>query len=99
MIAWNQTIRATGFAFPHQFDELLSYGEYIISLFATTNLSFHSHIIMFDKVVRRRVRSIRNVKLWNYEWFSDLKIAHIDSIRVSVGSGVDEKCSKGRGSM
>ena len=34
-IAWNRTVRATLFAFPHRIQELSSYGEYIINLFST----------------------------------------------------------------
>jgi hypothetical protein len=85
MIAWNRTICATGFAFPHGFDKLLSYGEYIIFLFTAMNLSFHSHIIAFDKAVRRRVGSVRNVELWDHKQFSDLKITHINSIGDYLG--------------
>ena len=98
-IAWNRTVRATAFAFPHRFDECASYGEYITSLFAATNPIFHSRIIAFDKAVRRRVGSVRNAELWDHERFADLKIAHIDSIGVSVGSGSsrgDSSRSKGQ---
>jgi hypothetical protein len=84
-IAWNRAVRATAFAFPHREVELTGYGEYITSLFAATNPSFHNRIIAFDKAVRRRVGAVRNLELSQYDRFADLKIARIDSIGVSIG--------------
>ena len=86
-IAWNRTVRATLFAFPHRVQELSSYGEYIINLFSVTHPSVHSRVIAFDKAVRKRVGSVRNLELSDFEKFADLKIAHMDSIGVSVVSG------------
>jgi hypothetical protein len=86
-IAWNRTVRATVFAFPHRLQELTSYGEYIVNLFSVTHPSVHARVIAFDKAVRKRVGSVRNLELSEYEKFADLKIAHMDSIGVSVYSG------------
>jgi hypothetical protein len=86
-IAWNRTVRATTFAFPHRMHELTSYGEYVVNLFAVTHPSVHSRVVAFDKAVRKRVGSVRNLELSDYEKFADLKIAHMDSIGVSVVSG------------
>src|SRR6202522_1644646 len=83
-IAWNRTVRATVFAFPHRLRELTGYGEYIISMFAVTHPNFTSRIISFDKAVRKRVGSVRNIKLSDYHKFADLKIAHVDSVGVSA---------------
>ena len=83
-IAWNRTVKATAFAFPHRLQELTGYGEYIVSMFAVTHPSFHSRIISFDKAVRKRVGSVRNVELSDYLKFSDLKIAHVNSVGVSA---------------
>jgi hypothetical protein len=102
-IAWNKTVRATSFAFPHRLRELTEYGEYITSLFAATNQSFHSRIIAFDKAVRRRIGSVRNIELSDHHKFADLKLAHIDSIGVSVrgessrNSGNRGKNQRGKG--
>ena len=85
-IAWNRTIRATVFAFPHRLQELTSYGEYIINLFAVTHPSVHGRVIAFDKAARKRVGSVRNLELSDFEKFADLKIAHMDSIGISVAS-------------
>ena len=95
-IAWNRTVRATLFAFPHQVQELASYEEYIVNIFSVTHPSVHSRVIAFDKAVRKRVGCVRNLKLLDFEKFSDLKIAHMDSIRVLVvsGSSKDESGKK-----
>src|ERR1700678_1575020 len=83
-IAWNRTVRATAFAFPHRLRELTGYGEYIISMFAVTHPNFHSRIISFNKAVRKRIGSVRNIELSDYHKFADLKIAHVDSVGVSA---------------
>ena len=97
-IAWNRTVRATLYAFPHRAAELSSYGEYIVNLFSVTHPSVHSRVIAFDKAVRKRVGGVRNLELWDYEKFADLKIAHMDSIGVSVvaGSSKDDGNRKGK---
>jgi hypothetical protein len=97
-IAWNRTVRATLFAFPHRAAELSSYGEYIINLFAVTHPSVHNRVLAFDKAVRKRVGGVRNLELWDFEKFADLKIAHMDSIGISVisGSSKDDGNRKGK---
>jgi hypothetical protein len=94
-IAWNRTVRATTFAFPHRVHELSSYGEYVVNLFAVTHPSIHSRVIAFDKAIRKRIGSVRNLELTDFEKFADLKIAHMDSIGVSVVSST----SKDRGNQ
>jgi hypothetical protein len=100
-IAWNKTVRATIFAFPHRVHELSSYGEFIVNLFSVTHSSVHSRVIAFDKAVRKRVGNVRNLELTDFEKFADLKIAHMDSIGVSVVSGTskdkgDQKGKRGK---
>jgi hypothetical protein len=100
-IAWNRTVRATTFAFPHRVHELASYGEYIVNLFSVTHPSIHSRVVAFDKAVRKRIGSVRNLELTDFEKFADLKIAHMDSIGVSVVAGTskdrgDQKGKKGK---
>ena len=95
-IAWNRTVRATIFAFPHRIHELASYGEYIVNLFSVTHSSVHSRVIAFDKAVRKRVGSVWNLELSDFEKFADLKIAHMDSIGVSVISGSSSGKEDGR---
>jgi hypothetical protein len=72
------------FTFPHRLNKLLNYGEYIISIFAVTNPTFHNTVSEFDKAVRRQVRSVQNSELLDHDRFVNLKIAHIDSIRIAI---------------
>ena len=95
-IAWNRAVRAIVFAFPHRLQELTSYGEYIINLFSVTHATVHGRVIAFDRAVRKRVGSVRNLELLDFEKFADLKIAHMDSIGVAVSSG-PSKGDKGKG--
>ena len=97
-IAWNRTVRAIVFAFPHRLQELSIYGEYIINLFSVTHSTVHSRVITFDKAVRKRIGSVRNLELTDFEKFADLKIAHMDSIGVSVvsNSSKDDNGRKGK---
>jgi hypothetical protein len=100
-IAWNRTVRAITFAFPHRAHELASYREYIVNLFSVTHPSIHSRVVAFDKAVRKRIGSVRNLELTDFEKFADLKIAHMDSIGVSVVAGTskdkgDQKGKRGK---
>ena len=93
-IAWNRTVRAIIFAFPHRLKEFTTYGEYIINLFSVTHPSVHSRVIAFDKAVRKRIGSVRNLKLSDFEKFADLKIApEISKEDVQKGNR-DENCKK-----
>ena len=56
-IAWNRTVRATVFTFPHHLQELSIYGEYIVNLSSITHSSVHSRVITFDKAIWKRVGS------------------------------------------
>ncbi|KDR64970.1 hypothetical protein GALMADRAFT_82459 [Galerina marginata CBS 339.88] len=83
-IAWNRTSRATIFAFPHRSGELADYGEYIIGLFGATDMLFHNRIIAYDRAVRRRVGSRRDLELTDVHKFADLKQLHMDSTGAAV---------------
>jgi hypothetical protein len=96
IIAWNRTVRATTFAFPHRLQELTEYGEYVTSLFAVTHSTFHARVISYDKAVRKRAGSVRNVELSDYQKFADLKIAHMDTVGVSACAGGSTKGDSGR---
>jgi len=40
-ISWNRTSHATSTAFPHHAGELADYAEYMVGLFAATDIHFH----------------------------------------------------------
>ncbi|KDR74166.1 hypothetical protein GALMADRAFT_1336346 [Galerina marginata CBS 339.88] len=83
-IAWNRTSRATIVAFPHRAGELANYGEYIIGLFGATDTLFHSRVIAYDRAVRRRVGSRRDLELTDIHKFGDLKQLHMDSTGAAI---------------
>ena len=83
-ISWNKTSRATSTVFPHRAGELADYAEYIVGLFAATDIHFHDRVILFDKAVRRRIGSRRDLELTDLNKFADLKAVHMDSIGAAV---------------
>ncbi|EDR12075.1 uncharacterized protein LACBIDRAFT_324483 [Laccaria bicolor S238N-H82] len=83
-IAWNRASRATSMAFPHWAGELADYAEYIIALFATTDILFHDQVILFDKAIRHYVGSRRDLELTHFDKFANLRTAHMDSIGAAV---------------
>jgi hypothetical protein len=64
------------FAFPHRLDELDDYGNYIHQKFAQNVTKYHSHIIAFDKAVRKCVSWRRDLQLTDFDHFSDLYEGH-----------------------
>jgi hypothetical protein len=55
------------FAFPHRKDELCAYEEYIDQKFTTCRTSYHSLVIRFEKAVRKRIGSRRDLELSDFE--------------------------------
>lgn len=89
-IAWGIATTAITYAFPNRFDELTSYGRYILGLFASTNFLFHERIISLDKAIRRRVGSTRKLQLTDYQSFADLKDSHLESTGAAIGVDVSQ---------
>jgi len=82
--AWNRALHVTSTAFPHRAGELAEYTEYIIGLFAATDVHFHDRVILFDKAVQCRVGARRDLELTDFNKFSDLRSTHMDSIGAAV---------------
>ena len=83
-IAWNRTSRATTVAFPHRASELIDYSKYIIGLFGATDTIFHDRVIAYDRAVRRRIGSRRDLELTDIHKFGDLKHLHMDSTGAAI---------------
>jgi len=83
-ITWNRTSWAMSMAFPHHVGELADYAEYIIGLFAATDILFHNQVILFDKAVCCCVGSRCDLELTHFDKFTDLRTAHMDSIGAAV---------------
>ena len=77
-MAWNRTVTATAFAFPHRLAELLTHGENIGRLFSGMATPFHNVVISYDKAVRKRVGSTRCYELTDVTAFADLYKSHVD---------------------
>jgi hypothetical protein len=76
--AWNPTMRASTFVFPHRTDEYERYGAYIMQQFAAWPASLHGRIILFDKAIRTRVAHQLDVLLTDFEQFQDLRMHWLD---------------------
>jgi hypothetical protein len=83
-IAWGFASTAITYAFPNRFDELTSYGRYILGLFASTNPLFHERIISLDRAIRQRVGSTRRLELMDFQSFADLKDSHFESTGTAI---------------
>ena len=70
--AWNQTVVATSFAFPHRLRELTEYGSHILGLFRVLAPQFHPRLLEYDCAVRRRVGLRRDLELTDVLEFADL---------------------------
>src|ERR1700730_12889060 len=65
VFAWQCTVIATQFAFPHRERELAKYTEYILRLFGSKRISAHTHIIDMDKAVQRYIAESNDLELSN----------------------------------
>ena len=83
-ITWNCASQSIWTAFPHRAGELAGYAEYIIRVFAATDVHCHDQVISFDKAVRHRVGSHWDLGLTNFHCFADLRSTHMDSIGAAV---------------
>ncbi|KAJ3831113.1 hypothetical protein EV361DRAFT_813456 [Lentinula raphanica] len=77
---------AVNFAFPGRQSELQAYWSHIHFLFAAMQPVLHHRVINYDRAVRIFVGSRRDILLNEVEKFAHLKVAHIDSGGVAVGS-------------
>lgn len=76
--AWRRAAKGMLFAFPHRARELEDYEEHITRLFAAVAPRAHSRVIEFDRAVRERAGSQRNLLLSDYNEFSDLRTCYIE---------------------
>jgi hypothetical protein len=87
VIAWDQTVEATVFVFPHRAGELQAYGKHIRQLFASFPANLHSRVILYDKAVRLRAAQRRDLLLTDHAKFSDLHVLWIQN--AGAGSSTD----------
>ncbi|KDR66782.1 hypothetical protein GALMADRAFT_80425 [Galerina marginata CBS 339.88] len=95
--AWNATIKATMFAFPHREDELREYGDYMDREFSSKVVSAHRKLIIYDEAVRGEVGGGQRILLTDRSHFSYIYSAIVlpDGIESEFGnSATNSKGSK-----
>ena len=68
--AWNATVKAYIFTFPHREDKLRTYGDYIGQEFSLKVVTAHRKIILYDAAVRNKVGGGQSTLLTNVKHFS-----------------------------
>ncbi|SJL14809.1 uncharacterized protein ARMOST_18280 [Armillaria ostoyae] len=60
---WHMYTQAVLIAFPHRYQELALYQQYMSSLFRTTALPLHCRVFVLDRAIHNRVGRCRNILL------------------------------------
>ncbi|EMD33085.1 hypothetical protein CERSUDRAFT_98693 [Gelatoporia subvermispora B] len=84
--AWNVTVEATSFTFPHRRPELLEYGRYVSEIFSSVGESHQQHVLDFDNAVRQYVATHRNLELTDTGRFASLHTKYLQSIGAGANS-------------
>jgi hypothetical protein len=61
--AYNLVVKATAFLFPHRYDELMQYGDYMQELFSAKSISVHPKLFKYDEAIRYKVGQGQNILL------------------------------------
>jgi hypothetical protein len=88
-LAWNATIKATLFIFPHHATELREYGDYIDREFSSKIIKAYQKIIFYNATVQAEVGGGQNVLLTDWQQFQHLYSAIVmpDGIESQYGQG------------
>jgi hypothetical protein len=68
--AFNLVIKATAFVFPHRYDELRQYEDYIEELFSAKSVTVHPKLFKYDEAVRYKVGQGQNILLTDRDQFT-----------------------------
>jgi hypothetical protein len=77
--AWDPTVEATKFVFPHHESKLKRYGKYILQFFTTLPSESHHRVISFDRAARIRVAQHHDMQLTDFGEFIDLHMHWIQN--------------------
>ena len=95
---FNLIIKATAFIFPHRYDELRIYEDYIEELFSTKSTTVHPKLFKYDEAVRYKVGQGQNILLTDrneFTWYYEAIVAP-DSVRTqTAGDGNKGGLKKG----
>ena len=83
--AYNVIVKATAFLFPHRYDELRQYGDYIEELFSAKSTATHPKLFKYDEAIRYKVGQGQNILLTDKGAF----IQYYEAIVAPDGVGVE----------
>jgi hypothetical protein len=94
--AWNATVKAYAFTFPHRENELKRYGDYIDREFSSKVVSAHRKVILYDTAVRNEVAGGSSILLTDRDEFSHIysEIVLPDGIESEHGQGIVQSTTK-----
>ena len=88
--AFNLIVKATAFLFPHRYEELREYGDYMEELFSAKSTTIHPKLFKYDEAVRYKVGQGQNILLTDKSQF----VRYYEAIVAPDGVGV-ERASEG----
>jgi len=83
--AYNLVVKATAFLFPHRYEELRKYGDYIEELFSAKSTAIHPKLFRYDEAVRFKVGQGQNLLLTDKGEF----IRYYEAIVAPDGVGIE----------
>jgi hypothetical protein len=83
VIAWDQTVDATTYVFPHRAEELHEYSRHISQLFASFPDGLHARVIQYDHAVWIRTAQRQDLLLTEYAKFANLHVLWIQNAGAS----------------
>jgi hypothetical protein len=90
--AFNLIIKATAFIFPHRYDELRQYEDYIEELFSAKSTSVHPKLFKYDEAVRYKVGQGQNILLTDRNEFT----RYYEAIVAPDGVGAERASGEGK---
>ncbi|KAH9903894.1 uncharacterized protein BXZ73DRAFT_62226 [Epithele typhae] len=87
---------AYAFALPELAPVCVTYGKQIISLFASLHESLAGRVLDYDRAIRKRVASNRNLLFSDTAEFFDLRLQHIESAGATVVEASTSHVSESR---
>jgi len=91
--AFNLIVKATSFLFPHRYEELRQYGDYMEELFSAKSTSVHTKLFKYDEAIRYKVGQGQNILLTDRTQFT----RYYEAIVASDGVGVERSSEGGKG--
>ena len=90
--AFNLVVKATSFLFPHRYDELRQYSDYMEELFSAKSITIHPKLFKYDEAVRYKVGQGQSILLTDRTAFT----RYYEAIVAPDGVGVEAEDGGGR---